>query len=356
MWRKVAVVLHELGHLIFAKLVGGTPRKMILGKGHKLLSTEAQGVKIIIHSKINSGRAYAGFDDLKYIRFKLIVYTAGGFTVNFILAGLSIFLIDQSISASEGFHIAGSFCLANFFTGFVSLIPYRIREHGIISLTDGLSLLKIPFYKKKDLLDLAHINELLDAYECYENKQYKKSINRYEAYKQKTENSTLVNINLSTSYLKLGEIERALELIEEILPKIDEEPFKSFRGYIYNELGWINLIVNKLEQADKYSSLAYKIDPNSEYFRGTRGSVLIAKGDLQTGILLITDDVDFNFPNNQTICAAIYLSLAYFRKGKSKKAQKYLRFASDNSALLDIDEMMLYDRVLEEIKTLKKSI
>ena len=37
---KGAVIIHESGHLIAAKLVGGTPRRVVLGKGDELYRTK----------------------------------------------------------------------------------------------------------------------------------------------------------------------------------------------------------------------------------------------------------------------------------------------------------------------------
>lgn len=92
---KLAVLIHEVGHLTFAKLVGAVPRRMILGKGHLVAQTEYQGIKIILNSNFNSGLAYAAFDNLKFIRLKLLAYTSGGFLVNFFVGfALLFFLIS----------------------------------------------------------------------------------------------------------------------------------------------------------------------------------------------------------------------------------------------------------------------
>ncbi|MCT4645678.1 MAG: hypothetical protein N4A74_11885, partial [Carboxylicivirga sp.] len=33
---KVGIVIHEIGHLVFAKIGGGQPRRLVLGNGHEL--------------------------------------------------------------------------------------------------------------------------------------------------------------------------------------------------------------------------------------------------------------------------------------------------------------------------------
>ena len=34
---KVAVIIHELGHLVFGKLVGGKPHHAVIGLGHEIV-------------------------------------------------------------------------------------------------------------------------------------------------------------------------------------------------------------------------------------------------------------------------------------------------------------------------------
>jgi hypothetical protein len=63
---------------------------------------------------------------------------------------------------------------------------------------------------------------------------------------------------------------------------------------------------------------------------------------------LLINDVDFNFPNNQTLAAAIYVGLAFYELGEHKKAEKYVKFVEENLELLDIDERTLYSRAKEK--------
>jgi tetratricopeptide (TPR) repeat protein len=346
---KLAVLIHEIGHLLFAKFVGGTPRRLILGKGHKVAETRYSGVKIILNSKFNSGLAYAAFNDLKFIRIKLLFFTSGGFLTNFLIAALLFFLFDFSTSASERIQLSSAFGIANLLTGISVLIPRYSSYQGLRLYSDGLSILRIPFHKKSNLVELSSVNELLDAFDLLESKKYEEAIGIYENFQSRTEGSKAANINLSIAHMKLGNYERAAALMEELLPLIDEEPFKRHKHFIYNGLAWEYLLLERLEEADKYSELAYKIDPNTEHVRGTRASVLIEKGEFGEGKDLLINDVDFNFPNSQTLAAAIYVSLAFHRLDEHKKAEKYLQFVERNLNILDIDEKSLYDRAKEKM-------
>lgn len=345
---KLAVFIHEVGHLLFASFVGGTPRRMILGKGHKVAETKFNGVKIILNSNFSSGLAYAAFDNLNFIRLKLLCYTSGGFLTNFFVATILLLLFDFSTEASAGLQFSSVIAIANILIGVSVLIPIYSNYQGLRLYSDGLSILKIPFRKKSELIELSSVNELLDAYDLFESKKYEESIAIYENFQSKTEGSKTANFNLSIAYLKLGNYEKAVEIMEELLPLVDKEPFARFKNYIYNGIAWGYLLINKIEEADKYSELAYNADQNTEYIRGTRGAVLIEKGEYEEGKNILISNVDFNFPNSQTLAASIYLGLAFSKLNEHKKAMKYVKFVEDYLGLLDIDERTLYDRTKEK--------
>ncbi len=347
---KLAVLIHEIGHLLFARFVGGTPRRMVLGKGHKVSETKFMGVKIILNSNFNSGLAYAAFDNLNLIRLKLLCYISGGFLTNFFVASVLLLAFNFSTEASNGIQLSSAIVISNLIIGGSVLIPYYSSYQGLRIYSDGLSLLRIPFRKKSQLIELSSVNELLDAFELFESKKYQEAIAIYENFQRKAVESKTANVNLSIAHMKLGNFEKAIELMEELLPLVEEEPFKSFKTYIYNGIAWEYLLVNNLSKADKYSELAYKIDPNTEYIRGTRGSVLIETSKYEEGKNLLINDIDFNFPNSQTLAASIYVGLAFHEIGELKKAKKYVNFVEDNLELLDIDERTLYERSKQKWK------
>ncbi len=353
---KLAILIHELGHLLFARMVGGTPKRMILGKGHKVAETKFKGIKIMLNSNFNSGLAYAAFDNLKLIRLKLISFTAGGLLTNFFMAAVLLVAFDFSLEVPDGIQLSSVFVIDNILIGIASLIPYHTTYQGLRLKSDGFKILKIPFYKKSDLVELSSGNELLDAYDFMESKKYKEAIAIYENFQVKSEGSKSVHLNLSLAYMKIGNYEKAVKLLEELLPLVEEAQFSRFKNFIFNAIAWEYLVLNKLDEADNYSELAYKADPDTEHIRGTRGSVLIEKGKYTEGKNLIINDVDFNFPNNQTLAASIYVGLAFHELNEHKKAEKYIKFVEDHLELLDIDERTLYERSKAKWQNLRCSI
>lgn len=347
---KPAIILHETGHLIFAKLVGGIPKRMVLGRGHKVFKKEIGGAKIILNSNLNSGLAYASFKNMRFIHLKLVFFFCGGFVVNFAFSAAIFLIFDTGLRRSTEPDFIGTFGDANLLAGLFAIIPYRSTYQGLKIASDGLSILQIPFRKKQDLTEWTDVNESLEAYDLMEEKKYDEAISLYEKLMLRVKNPKLLNLNLGLAFMKLGNLAKATELLEELIPLIDEKPYEPFRPIIHNALGWQYLLENRLEEADKYSELAYNADPRSEYICGTRGSVLIELNRISEGKSMLSKDLNLKFVNSHILAAAIYTALAFAKNGEPEKAEKYLAFLKENSASLEWDENLLYERALIQIK------
>ncbi|MBB3699214.1 tetratricopeptide repeat protein [Flammeovirga yaeyamensis] len=341
---KLGILIHEIGHLLFAYIVGGSPRRLTLGKGFKIFDFKWKNIRITFNSNFNSGYAHAAFNNTDNIRVKLWFYIAGGLLLNLIVAGILFLLFNFSTEFTEGIHISSLIVITNLLLGISVLIPYSFYYKGQKVDSDGLQIAKIPFKKMEDLIEFSKVNDLLDAYDLMEQKKYEEAVVILEAVKSELNKVTVMYTGLSTCYLKLGETEKALAILEELLPHIEEENLKKFQNIIYNSLGWTYLIMDKLEEANHYSQLAYQLDSKTEDIRGTRGALLIEKGHYLKGINLIKKDVDFNYPNSTTLTNAIYIALGYYLLGKDDKALKYRIFILENLSLLDFDEKYLYER------------
>lgn len=346
---KLAIIIHEIGHLLFARLVGGIPRRMTIGKGNKIWEYKLFRVNIILKTNINSGLAYSAFDDLKFIRLKLLISNSGGFLTNILVSGTLFMLFNFSTKAFYGIHFISVIILSNVIIAGFALIPYYTNYKGVIVSSDGLSILKIPFLKKTELIQLSFANEFLDALEYYESKNFEQAKIIYENYRSKTLESKSANLSLSIIYLKLGRFNEALELLEELLPILNEKQFSSYKIIIHNALAWHYLLLDEIEKADKFSKLAFMADSTTKEIIGTRASILIELGEYDRGKNILIDNLDFNYTNNITFTAAIYLSLAYHKLGEEKQAIECYQFIEENVDSLDLDEKHLFQRVKEQL-------
>lgn len=345
---RIGILLHETGHLISAILVKGKPRRLVLGNGYEVQRFVLFGIKIIINTSFRSGFVFASFENHKFLKFRYLLYVAGGSITNLLLAYYfyKVFNFNtDTFFGKYGIDLASGFIFANAFLAVTALIPFRINYLGMSISNDGLKILQLLFKKRKRIISSINTSELLDAYDYYEDRKYDKAMQIYEKYLEEEdgEQNIPVQINLSVVYLKKGMFNESLQLLGNIekLLKTDKK-VQNYKALVYNNLAWLYLIQQNIEQADKYSKAAFEIRPSEQVIQSTRGSVLIEKGEIETGINHLLHLVDFKYINNQVLAAAIYLSYGYYLKKNTKEEKKYTEFVLNNLSLLDDDDLQIW--------------
>ncbi|SHH77775.1 Tetratricopeptide repeat-containing protein [Chryseolinea serpens] len=221
---------------------------------------------------------------------------------------------------------------------------------GIRIPTDGLALLKLPFLKRQEVEKWLKVDALWDAQEHMERKEFGEALAIYQQYESQYPKNKTIRLTIATVLLKTGEPQKGLDILLPLESSLHEKELKRLAGHFYNTAAWLYLILNKIDLANHYSAMALKEVPGENMFRGTRGSVLIERGNITEGFLLLSHSMDFKFVNNTTLAAAIYLMLAQHLKGNTSERDKYLSFVNQNIDKLDVDERLLFERNLEKMK------
>lgn len=99
---KVAVIIHETGHLIAAKAVGGTPRRVVLGKGHELYRTKILNIRAVINSHFLGGHAYASFEQPGFLKLRYGAFILGGVLLNVICGLVMSAFFEMVFTNSRG--------------------------------------------------------------------------------------------------------------------------------------------------------------------------------------------------------------------------------------------------------------
>lgn len=356
---KLGIIIHETGHLVGAKIVGGQPRRMILGNGHEKMRFEILKTRIIINTNLLSGKAYAIFNTNSFIKLRYFVNITGGFMANLLLAFIIYLLFGfdfNALSGDNGVDISTAFIFSSGLLIILALIPSQYTSSGVRGSSDGLMLLLLPFRKiDKITKDLNRV-ELMDAVEYMESKEYDKAVAIFEKYLKYDELQVYLKINLSVIYLRKGEYQKSLEILTSIEDILHQKQNKPFTALVNNNLAWIYLLLRDVEKADKHSKVAIDLSPADKNFRNTRGAALIENGKIQNGIYHLIDLVDFKYPNSQTLSAAMYLSFGYFLQGNIKDGKKHADFVISNISKLDNDEKQVWENILEQGKKAGLSI
>ena len=98
---KVATLIHECGHLLAARISGGTPRRMELGIGHEIFRTRIHGIRIVVNSMPFGGRAWADFSET-YTKWKFAFYGAGGVILNLLVASVFYLVFGFDLMYFDG--------------------------------------------------------------------------------------------------------------------------------------------------------------------------------------------------------------------------------------------------------------
>jgi tetratricopeptide (TPR) repeat protein len=351
---RVAVIIHEIGHLIAAKLAGGVPKRVVLGRGHEVYRKNIFTISVIINSKFRGRHAWASFDDKKSFKLRYGFYVMGGVLANVTAAALIYFTFDFGFNLDGpgdqvSLVIAFTFFLANLLMLF-NFIPATATVQGIRVPTDGLALFHLPFKKHRDIKQTLDSNLLIDAHEHLEKKEYQKALTIFTAYLTQYPETKILALSIAHIFLKTGEPQKAIAESSQLVIDIEDKNLKPYSAAIYNHLAWTHLVLNDIAQADHFSALALELMPGDQNIQGTRGSVLIEKGMTDHGMSLLFANMDFRYVDSGSLCAAIYLMLGSHLKGVIREKQRYLEFVQTNSEKLEPDEKILFERNLSRME------
>jgi hypothetical protein len=346
---KVMTLIHECGHLLAATLVGGIPRRMILGLGHKMFATNIWGIKLVLNSRPLGGRAWADFAHTNFTKWKYGFYVAGGVTSN-VLVALLVYLpfgFDPAyLGGTTGVDIPSVIIAANLI-GVINLIPFYSNAYGEKTASDGLMLLQLLFDFKGKFKRMASLTDIHEAMEYFENKEYNKAYVIFQQYIQTSPDiKTLMLMNIGSIHIRKCQLDEALKILDDIEIDIHSKRFRKWKGYFYNNKAWVNLLKNNIDQAFDYASQAMEIMSKNDFVRGTYGCVLIEKGELVKGMRYLFKNMDFNYPNNTTLTASIYLMLAFQQRHDVRSRDLHMSFVMKHVHTLDLDERLLFERNL----------
>jgi tetratricopeptide (TPR) repeat protein len=92
---------------------------------------------------------------------------------------------------------------------------------------------------------------------------------------------------------------------------------------LYNNIAWTNVVYFRedlLEEADDYSNKALSSSPKFSVFLGTRGAVLIRKGEVREGIELLKKAFRHHSENAARSAEGLFIGIGEAKLGNKKEA------------------------------------
>jgi tetratricopeptide (TPR) repeat protein len=283
----------------------------------------------------------------RLLRLRFSFFVMGGIIIqaSLILVCITIRRFEPgAFHVSQSFDLSYPFIISNLLSICSSLIPTNFRSCGIKIPNDGLRIYRILFLSDKEFLASGLINE---AHEYYEKKGYDKATDIYRRCIEIFPTIVIPKINLSSTLIKSLEFDEAKM---SLLTLNEEKRVTEYNFLINNNLAWLSLLQNdqaSLIEADKFSKMAYDLNPDVPSVRGTRGCSLIEIGQIDEGINLLKKNVHLNKPIEKEINNPVgffFIAYAYYMKGEKDKARQYLK-KLEGFENLDADYKYLFDIV-----------
>ncbi len=347
---KVSLIAHEVGHLLFCRLSGGTATHMILGTESELFRLKIGGVWCHVHKNISRGFVQMGYRKSDFLRTRYGVAVLGGIAVNAALALATILYTGTAIpvffaTSEEQFRMSGIFLYANYSLIVTALLPFSIPigkgRRKARRPTDGKQLLKLPFMKEHELQLLLITPVLAEVGELAEEKKYREALSVSAPMLDIYPGNQLLKRTIAALHILMLELDAAIAILSTV--ECGNNP--EIAAAVQNELAWIYLLSEKagaLDLADAHSRRAVEI-LCTENIADTRGAILIERGEIKEGLSLLLELVDFSNPGK--LSAAMYAGYGLFLLGDIREAEQYLSHVEANIGKLNPDTLLLFERI-----------
>jgi hypothetical protein len=131
----LTLILHELGHLLTARLLGLEVSLVSFGMGPKVWVGKILGTPLRIYGWPLSGLTNLGSRSMRFLRLRVWLTVLMGPGTNFLLLAGAV-ILWYPLTRIFGANIVLLWMIFNGLYLLVNLIPYRSRRTGVLQLTD----------------------------------------------------------------------------------------------------------------------------------------------------------------------------------------------------------------------------
>ncbi|HEX3046879.1 MAG TPA: site-2 protease family protein [Bacillota bacterium] len=336
-----AVIFHEIGHALVARIIGLKVHFVIIGSGKPWFKFKLGKTEIDIRSQPFSGFTGPAFTSIKGARYKRFLISGAGPFMNLVLAILPFFLAIKEfiwwISFWNPYLPLQMFILVNLYSFIMAMWPRTHNTPLGRMPNDGKSLLMIPTMSQSTIEGWLTVNFSLEAKKLREAEDFQAAERVVrEGLAKFPDNPTNLN-DLALIYLETSQYHEALTILHALMKRVDAEP--SMIHIFANNIAWTNLLTGDpelLDEADRLSEEAYRFHPRMPSIMNTRGWVLITRGRVEDGIFLLQSGFDRTHDLQAKAVVACCLAMGEAKLGHFERAKLYLYLAKkmDSSCVL----------------------
>jgi tetratricopeptide (TPR) repeat protein len=327
----LTVLVHEVGHVIAALIVGWKPTSLKVGGGRGWTLFRIGGIQVELGPVLLGGMVRALAPSASHFRLKDIILSIGGTVANICFA----LLIGGVLFGADRY----------------GELPYWVQQMMIFLLVFNLLFIAhilIPRYNHieghmvpNDARQILNMLRMTDAEVKSEARKHIRNLfNFYLSRNRLAEIKALVVESPEAfgseldarsiwihALLRAGKREDAVKEIE----LLSKEGIPSMpRAEVLDGLACISFYYGHPELLDdsmRYIDEAIAEAPDLITLKGTKGALLVETGRTEEGISMLEEVLNTTSALVDRVTSAYYLALACHKKGDSQQAIKHLEFA-----------------------------
>ncbi len=300
----ISIVLHESAHLLMARWVGLRVWCMSVGHGRVIFDKEFAAGRLVVREIPFSGAVYpfSFTSESDRIRWKQVLVSAAGPLSNaLLLAGFGLALCNGGLLVASSRVSARMFAIqmsvVNALLFLYGTVPYRLTD-GAKNQNDGAAILGYLFSRRPDKREDTSTKAAAAWY------------------------------GTGPSWRWLRTHVPAETLLAQYRDRLNDTALSSETRCQYLD-GFATAVLiygstSFLEEADRYSEELAKAMPDSWSVKGTRGSILIDKGDIDPGMAILQEVVKQDPSASDRGIAASFLALAEFKRHHRDAALEWI--------------------------------
>jgi hypothetical protein len=311
----ILTIIHELGHILAAFMTKAKIFQVTIGLGRILYNRDFWGIEWVFRAIPICGYTLIGFNNRKLYRLRSFLTSLGGPLANCLLIFAGMILLFH-VSSPWLLAVLRPFIAANVFELLFSLLPRKVNFAGIITQSDGLTLLTVPFKSESKINQDIEANYVWEVYSSYMKGRVEDARHSYEKGMVYFPDSPAIKNEMGKMLLYLGKYTEARNLFIQLQKSANLSP--AMRIGILNAIATADVMIggnDLLEEADAFSKTACENMPWQTEFKWARGLVLVKKGDIEQGLTLLKEVMDKTENSSQKAVYASYI--AEFENKKS---------------------------------------
>lgn len=288
----LAIVLHELGHLIAAYSVGVHVPAVSFGGGLRAKVIRLRNTFLILSPTPSEGLIVPAYSTSEHFRKKAFLILAAGPLVNLVAALLGmVALISIGDDLSDYASAALTLWTAiNTYLAIVNLFSFTHKTAFGVQQSDGAQIWGLRQKTDDEIEEILRQRNVVLASLEFHLGDKERSLAIIEREIGHGDGSALTQSLITATLAETGQLDRGIALGQAYLENEDLGVME--RAMLQNNLAFTFFLAggnDDLDEADSLSAKAIKTLPMILAVKGTRGSVLIAKGRYEEGVDLLTD-------------------------------------------------------------------